>query len=156
MTQLPAGTFRASPWREWRNSSSHILGIERTRRHLINLLRLLRPSTGRKACSEVVCAMIIRHALPRLHQPRRTCTYHSSKLCRAYATTQLSNGITIAYDLHEPPKEKARENAAPILFIHGLFGSKANNRSVSKYALHLSPLCIEARPNARTEHLFAT
>ena len=62
----------------------------------------------------------------------RTATF---RLQRAYATTQLSNGITLAYDLHEPPKDAKKsstDDGAAILFIHGLFGSKANNRGMSK------------------------
>ena len=64
----------------------------------------------------------------------------SSSLCRtsvarAFSTTALPNGITLAYDLHEPPKDSnLTQNAPPIIFIHGLFGSKRNNGSMSKYA----------------------
>jgi pimeloyl-ACP methyl ester carboxylesterase len=53
---------------------------------------------------------------------------------------ELGDGIKIAYDLHEPPTKPdsglqgLRENAPPILFLHGLFGSKKNNRGMSKYA----------------------
>lgn len=71
--------------------------------------------------------MFARRALPRLQQPLRQ--YAS----RPFSTTELSNGIKIAYDLHEPPKESTSKNA-PIVFMHGLFGSKKNNRSMSKYA----------------------
>jgi hypothetical protein len=39
----------------------------------------------------------------------------------------------LAYDLHEPPKPKFDEKHSPILFLHGLFGSKKNNRAMSKY-----------------------
>ncbi|KAH7033022.1 Alpha/Beta hydrolase protein [Microdochium trichocladiopsis] len=40
--------------------------------------------------------------------------------------------IDLAYDLHEPPKSDRSRQDAPIIFMHGLFGSKKNNRSVSK------------------------
>lgn len=84
-----------------------------------------------------MAAMIIRHALPRLHAPFRP--YASLSLYRrAFSTTELSNGVTLAYDLHEPSKDAQKQDskdAPPILFIHGLFGSKKNNRSMSKYAL---------------------
>lgn len=73
--------------------------------------------------------MFPRRALSRLQQPLRQ---HAS---RPFSTTELSNGIKIAYDLHEPPKESTSQNA-PIVFMHGLFGSKKNNRSMSKYAPH--------------------
>ena len=41
--------------------------------------------------------------------------------------------LTLAYSLHEPPKQ-SQDNPAgnPIVFMHGLFGSKKNNRSMSK------------------------
>lgn len=95
-----------------------------------------------------VVAMIIRHALPRLHAPFRPYASLSSYR-RAFSTTELSNGVTLAYDLHEPSKDgKTQENedAPPILFIHGLFGSKKNNRSMSKYAL------ISSMPPLRKVH----
>ncbi|KAF9869444.1 alpha beta fold family [Colletotrichum karsti] len=39
--------------------------------------------------------------------------------------------LTLSYDLHEPGKSAAGISA-PVLFLHGLFGSKKNNRSISK------------------------
>ena len=53
--------------------------------------------------------------------------------CRAFSTTELDSGVKIAYDFFEPAKE-ATSKDAPIVFIHGLFGSKMNNGSMSKYA----------------------
>jgi hypothetical protein len=38
----------------------------------------------------------------------------------------------LAYDLHEPTSPKTDNQTAPILFLHGLFGSKKNNRAISK------------------------
>lgn len=70
---------------------------------------------------------MLARALPRLQQP------FAQQARRAFSSTELSNGIKIAYDLHEPPKGSSAKNA-PIVFIHGLFGSKKNNRSMSKYA----------------------
>ncbi|KAB5575886.1 Alpha/Beta hydrolase protein [Coniochaeta sp. 2T2.1] len=40
--------------------------------------------------------------------------------------------VSLAYDHHEPPKPSADAKTSPILFMHGLFGSKKNNRSISK------------------------
>lgn len=71
--------------------------------------------------------MWARTVLPRLHQPFRPYAR------RAFSTAELSNGITLAYDVHEPPGLPTKPNA-PIVFIHGLFGSKRNNRGMSKYA----------------------
>ncbi|KAK3715423.1 hypothetical protein LTR37_007151 [Vermiconidia calcicola] len=80
--------------------------------------------------------MLARRALPRLQQPSSHCPSHFYR--RAYSKTELGNGVNIAYDLHEPPNNKgdARENAPPIIFVHGLFGAKKNNRSII-YALDL-------------------
>jgi pimeloyl-ACP methyl ester carboxylesterase len=54
-------------------------------------------------------------------------------VCRPFSTTELGSGVKIAYDFYEPAKEATAKDA-PIVFIHGLFGSKRNNGSMSKYA----------------------
>lgn len=38
----------------------------------------------------------------------------------------------LSFDLHAPANPKADEKTAPIIFLHGLFGSKKNNRGISK------------------------
>lgn len=38
----------------------------------------------------------------------------------------------LVYDLHEPAQPKTDKRSSPILFLHGLFGSKKNNRAISK------------------------
>lgn len=56
-----------------------------------------------------------------------------------YSTSSIPT-VPLAYDLHEAPlrnKSKDPNKVSPILFLHGLFGSKKNNRSISKY---VSPL----------------
>ncbi|KAL2019974.1 hypothetical protein VTK56DRAFT_8974 [Thermocarpiscus australiensis] len=40
--------------------------------------------------------------------------------------------VPLAYDLHEPAKPVADRQTSPIIFMHGLFGSKKNNRTMSK------------------------
>ncbi|KAK3297562.1 Alpha/Beta hydrolase protein [Chaetomium fimeti] len=40
--------------------------------------------------------------------------------------------VSLAYDLHEPAKPVADKQTSPIIFMHGLFGSKKNNRTISK------------------------
>ncbi|KAL1876327.1 hypothetical protein VTK73DRAFT_9570 [Phialemonium thermophilum] len=40
--------------------------------------------------------------------------------------------VPLAYDLHAPAKPVLDERTSPILFLHGLFGSKKNNRTISK------------------------
>ncbi|UNI24483.1 hypothetical protein JDV02_010224 [Purpureocillium takamizusanense] len=38
----------------------------------------------------------------------------------------------LVYDLHEPSRPKTDKHRHPIIFLHGLFGSKKNNRGISK------------------------
>ncbi|KAF2452327.1 Alpha/Beta hydrolase protein [Lineolata rhizophorae] len=41
--------------------------------------------------------------------------------------------LDLAFDLHEPPPDRKRgDGSGPIVFLHGLFGSKKNNRTMSK------------------------
>ena len=41
--------------------------------------------------------------------------------------------LSLAYALHEPPRSEPSKSDRAILIMHGLFGSKQNNRSISKY-----------------------
>ncbi|GME42420.1 abhydrolase domain-containing protein [Neofusicoccum parvum] len=55
-------------------------------------------------------------------------------ILRPFSTSRPLARLDLSYDLHEPPKGSATsvsENA-PIIILHGLFGSKRNNRSISK------------------------
>jgi hypothetical protein len=52
--------------------------------------------------------------------PSWTRTFHASAACRA---------VDLVYTLHD---EQGKAKGAPIVILHGLFGSKKNNRSVSK------------------------
>ncbi|KAK5729421.1 hypothetical protein LTR17_011951 [Elasticomyces elasticus] len=77
--------------------------------------------------------MFARRALLRSRTNRIACppTY-TAFTNRAYSSTPLSNGTTLAYDLHEAPNAApGSAQNAPIVFIHGLFGSKKNNRSIT-------------------------
>lgn len=60
---------------------------------------------------------------------RQSCA-HRHHYLRSFTTTTVHK-LQLAYDLHEPPNKQDSKNAA-IVFIHGLFGSKKNNRSMSK------------------------
>ncbi|KAI1805543.1 alpha/beta-hydrolase [Daldinia bambusicola] len=40
--------------------------------------------------------------------------------------------VRLAFDHHKPRKEGTSPKESPIIFMHGLFGSKKNNRTVSK------------------------
>ena len=64
-------------------------------------------------------------------------------LCRAririqiqYKTLGAENRrhLSLAYATHEPSNAASNIKHAPIVILHGLFGSKQNNRSISKYA----------------------
>ncbi|KAG9258342.1 Alpha/Beta hydrolase protein [Emericellopsis atlantica] len=50
----------------------------------------------------------------------------------------------LAYDLHEPAKPKTDKHNAPIIFMHGLFGSKKNNRAMSKALARDLGRCVYA------------
>ncbi|CAK7222426.1 hypothetical protein SBRCBS47491_004862 [Sporothrix bragantina] len=51
----------------------------------------------------------------------------------AYSSQGAGGGtVELSYDLHQPPKPLADDKTSPILFLHGLFGSKKNNRTISK------------------------
>jgi hypothetical protein len=52
----------------------------------------------------------------------------SASLWKSYSTAPR---VSLAYDLHEPGDPSSNAPGA-IIFLHGLFGSKKNNRSISK------------------------
>nr|POF06880.1 abhydrolase domain-containing protein c22h12.03 [Quercus suber] len=90
---------------------------------------------------------------------RRLCQSAKAVDLRNFSTAFLSNGIAIAYDLHEPPAKKDTNGAAkpnsPIVFIHGLFGSKKNNRSISKVLardLHRPVYALDLRNHGDSSH----
>jgi len=53
---------------------------------------------------------------------------------RAFSSTPINAKLKLAYDFYEAEKPDTKKD--PIVFIHGLFGSKKNNRSMSK-SVHL-------------------
>lgn len=40
--------------------------------------------------------------------------------------------LSLAYTCHRPPDAEKETEHAPLVVLHGLFGSKQNNRSISK------------------------
>ena len=63
--------------------------------------------------------------------------------------TQSIRHLSLAYALHEPSKIEMSKSSRAIIIMHGLFGSKQNNRSISKYgSLGASPACVTLK---RTE-----
>ncbi|CRK15220.1 hypothetical protein BN1708_011388 [Verticillium longisporum] len=54
---------------------------------------------------------------------------------RSFGTSTQAH-LKLAYDLYEPSSSRAKgDDCHPIVFLHGLFGSKKNNRSISKLLL---------------------
>ena len=62
-------------------------------------------------------------------QAQRVST--SYQCLRSFSLPAAARKLPLAYDLYEPAKGVEVKNG-PIVFIHGLFGSKKNNRSMSK------------------------
>ena len=47
--------------------------------------------------------------------------------------TRLFSTLPLVYDLHSPTKPTVpNAQTSPIIMMHGLFGSKKNNRTISK------------------------
>ncbi|KAK8199584.1 Alpha/Beta hydrolase protein [Phyllosticta capitalensis] len=68
---------------------------------------------------------------------RPSTTTYAARTARTFATTRPLAALDLTYDVHEPPKDdgsrgKLASEGAPILILHGLFGSRRNNRSISK------------------------
>lgn len=51
---------------------------------------------------------------------------------RAFSTARVYR-TELSYHVYGPETKQAARD--PILFLHGLFGSKQNNRTISKYVL---------------------
>lgn len=81
------------------------------------------------------------------HLPAVRATLASAP--RFFATETAT--VNLACDLHLPPNASQPREGPPIIFMHGLFGSKKNNRSVSKYGLD-SP-CHGSLHNSSLSHL---
>ncbi|KAK7417326.1 hypothetical protein QQZ08_011669 [Neonectria magnoliae] len=68
----------------------------------------------------------------------RTGTAVPAIACRGLRIPAISDKLysqsvgPLAYDIHEPASPRTDKTKAPILFLHGLFGSKKNNRGISK------------------------
>lgn len=70
---------------------------------------------------------------PLLH-PKHTNRIASTPLpswTRSFHASATYRAVDLVYTLHD---EHGKAKGAPILILHGLFGTKKNNRSVSKYA----------------------
>lgn len=73
-----------------------------------------------------------------------------SRAIRRYSTEQET--VELAYDLWEPRKAPT---GAPIVFLHGLFGTRTNNRSVSRVLareLNCKVYCPDMRNHGESPH----
>ncbi|MCJ1321040.1 hypothetical protein MMC15_006382 [Xylographa vitiligo] len=80
-------------------------------------------------------------------KPGRTLSVSSMDICqRRY--------LNLAYELHKPPADLA-PTQTPIVFMHGLFGSRQNNRSISKAIardLKTSVYAVDLRNHGDSPH----
>lgn len=67
--------------------------------------------------------------MPKIYIPRLNVFNH---LCR--------RNLSLAYTKHRVAQSSTEEkNYAPLIVLHGLFGSRQNNRSISKYDITIFP-----------------
>lgn len=59
---------------------------------------------------------------------------------RSFSTSRVLRSEELSYQVFGPENEQPARS--PILFMHGLFGSKQNNRSISRYAFACQTLGI--------------
>jgi pimeloyl-ACP methyl ester carboxylesterase len=57
-----------------------------------------------------------------------------AKLGTQRAYSSVVETVPLAYTRHDPPADSTKPSSqlGPLVIIHGLFGSKQNNRSISK------------------------
>ncbi len=91
----------------------------------------------------------------------RTITYDGTPNSMAHSESNgdiLSDNIQtvkLAYDKHSPPGMFSSANP-PIVFLHGLFGCKSNNRTVSKklaMLLDRDVYCLDLRNHGASPHI---
>ncbi|KAK6541697.1 hypothetical protein TWF694_007490 [Orbilia ellipsospora] len=78
---------------------------------------------------------------------------------RPYSTEQpipKIETVKMSYNLHKPPNGGG-EKQEPIIFMHGLFGSKSNNRGISKMLakdLNRSVYALDLRNHGESPHAY--
>ncbi|KAK0635481.1 Alpha/Beta hydrolase protein [Bombardia bombarda] len=60
-----------------------------------------------------------------------TRLFSASAAPRAWASSSSWATVPLVYDLHTPAKPVSDQQTSPIIIMHGLFGSKKNNRSIT-------------------------
>ncbi len=71
-------------------------------------------------------------AVPRPGSLPRRINYVPAAATRLSSSATSSSPVSLAFEVHDPPRPVAARETSPILFLHGLFGSKKNNRGISK------------------------
>jgi hypothetical protein len=110
-------------------SWEQILGLPSRQERMISFL------AGSPHC----CCMMVpasRTPVPRMQGPFRVVPRLAGGRSRPWATRirtlQHARTLSLAYTLQRPADGEIDERYAPIIMMHGLFGSKQNNRSISK------------------------
>ncbi|KZF19338.1 alpha/beta-hydrolase [Xylona heveae TC161] len=88
---------------------------------------------------------------PAISLPRILNVSPRLMLSRGFA----SQTVPLAYDRHDPPTSSPSGPKPPIIFMHGLFGSKRNNRSISKVLardLNRTIYAVDLRNHGDAEH----
>lgn len=69
-----------------------------------------------------------------LHRVQLLAVRTSHQQLRGFVQGAVPEAVRpLAYDLHQPAKpQQSHAKKSPIIFLHGLFGSKKNNRGISK------------------------
>jgi pimeloyl-ACP methyl ester carboxylesterase len=112
---------------------------------LVRWVSWLRISLGLNGCTPL--------ALARINQVRSQ--HGGSYLGDALATDGSIDTVPLAYEVHEP-KHKPAVEKSPVLMIHGLFGSRANSRTVAKslaQELDRSIYCLDLRNFGQSPHI---
>jgi pimeloyl-ACP methyl ester carboxylesterase len=105
------------------------------RPHILRPL-LRQPLRLAPSSSSSSAATPFRPAQFRLAAPARAYTSGSSggSSSSPFLGLDTDDTVELAYDHHAPPagRERFSETTAPIVFMHGLFGSRKNNRTASR------------------------
>ena len=85
-------------------------------------------------CNEEICSAYLSRKMANMRTRWTSCLPSICQYAprRAYSAVPR---ISLAFDLHSPAQPSSNA-PGPIIFMHGLFGSKKNNRSISKWACH--------------------
>lgn len=81
--------------------------------------------------------------------------HSSSYLGDSLCTDGSIQTVKLAFDRHSPPR-KPETYKSPLIFLHGLFGQKTNNRTISKKLaaiLERDVFCLDMRNFGKSPHI---